>query len=144
MHRIRNGQNVRWTVTEFACGTNPRNSVTCPIVDHSQLRSNGYQRIHTGYLKDAERMRTRQTTRVPDKPHTNARVTFIHRTLFIRWRPFEVLNISKTCRRIWLDKTDITWHVTHSPHGERTRNACKGTQHTETFTVRYASVTAIW
>ena len=50
----------------------PVNYVTCPAVDLSQLRSNGHQRTHAGYLQDAERMRTGQTARDPDKPHTNA------------------------------------------------------------------------
>ena len=61
-------------ITECACGTRPGNSVTCP---HN---SNGHQRIHTGYLQDAERMKTGQTAREPVKPHTNARVMFINRT----------------------------------------------------------------
>ena len=51
----------RKTIKECACDIRPLNSVTCPEVDHSQLRSNGHQRIHTGYLQDAERMRTGQT-----------------------------------------------------------------------------------
>ena len=80
MYRIRNGQNVRWTITECACGTRPGNVVTCPVVDRSQLRSNGHQRIHRGYLQDVERMRTGQSAHEPDKPHTKAWVTFIHRT----------------------------------------------------------------
>ena len=59
-------------ITELACGTRPGNSVPCPVVDRSQLRSNGHKRIYTGYLQDAEHMRTGQTTREQDKPHTNA------------------------------------------------------------------------
>ena len=61
-------------------GTRPGNSVltvTSPVVDRSQVRSNGHQRIHTGYIPDTYRM---PNEREPDKPHTNARVTFIHRT----------------------------------------------------------------
>ena len=68
--RIRNGQNVRRTNTECAHGTRWGNSFTCPAVDRSQLRSNRHQQIHKGYLQDAERMRTGQTAREPDKPHT--------------------------------------------------------------------------
>ena len=33
MYRIRNGQNVRRMITEYARGTLPGNSVTCPVVD---------------------------------------------------------------------------------------------------------------
>ena len=82
MYRIRNGRNVRWTITECAYGTRPGNSATCtcPVVDRSQLRSNGHQQIHTWYLQDALRMRNGQTTREPDTPHTNGWVTFTHRT----------------------------------------------------------------
>ena len=74
MYRISNRQNVRWTKTECACGTRLGNSVTCPVVDHLQFGSNEHQRIHTGYLPDAERMRTGQTARKSEKTHTNARV----------------------------------------------------------------------
>ena len=34
-------------------------------------------RIHRGYLQDAERMRTGQTARPPDKPHTE-RMSNVH------------------------------------------------------------------
>ena len=108
----------------LTCGTRPGNSVltvTFPVVDRSQVRSNGHQRIHTGYLQNAEQMRTGQTayqrTSNVNPPDT-----------FIRWRPFEVLNMFKTCQRIRPDKTDITRHGTHSPHEERTRNACERTR----------------
>ena len=106
------------------CGTRPGNSVltvTCPVVDRSQVRSNGHQWINTGYLQDAERTRTGQTAY---QRTSNVRPPGI----FIRWRPFEVLNMFKTCQRIRPDKTDITWHGTHSPHEERTRNACERTR----------------
>ena len=84
----------------------------------SYLRSNGHQRIHTGYLQDAERTRTGQTA--------YQRTSNVHPPdIFIRWRPFEVLNMFKTCKRIRPDKTDITWHGTHE---ERTRNACERTR----------------
>ena len=64
-------------------------------------RSNGHQRIHTGYLQDAERTRTGQTA--------SQRTSNVHPPdIFIRWRPFEVLNMFKTCQRIRPDKTDIT------------------------------------
>ena len=49
----------------------PGNSLTCPVVDQTQLRLNRHQPVHTGYLQEAERMRTGQTAREPDKPHTN-------------------------------------------------------------------------
>ena len=53
---------------------------------------NGHQRIHTGYLQDADRMRTRQTT--------YQRTSNVHPPdIFIRWRPFDVLNMSKTCQQ---------------------------------------------
>ena len=121
MYRIRNGQNVRWRIKEWTCGTRPRNSFTCPADDRSQFRSNGHQRIYTGCLQDAERMRTGQTA--------YQRMGNVHPPyIFIRWRPFEVLNMSKTCQRIGPDKTDITWTRTHSPHDKRTCNASKGTR----------------
>ena len=121
MYRIRNGQNVRWMITECACGTRPGNFFTCPVDDRSQLGSNGHQRIHTGYLQDAERIRTGQ---IAYQRMSNVHPPYI----FIRWHPFDVLNMSKTCQRIGPDKTDITRHGTHSPHGERTKNSCKRTR----------------
>ena len=70
MYRIRNGQ-------KFVEGSQNVHAVLVPgtllpvlLLILSQLRSNGHQRIHTGYLQDAERMRTGQTARQPDKPHT--------------------------------------------------------------------------
>ena len=45
MDCIRNGQNVRWTITECACGTRPGNSVTCPVVNCSQFGPNRYSCI---------------------------------------------------------------------------------------------------
>ena len=84
-------------ITECACGTRPGTQITCPVVDHSHLRSNG----HTGYLQDAERTKTRQTA--------YQRTSNVHPTdIFIRWCPFKVLNMSKNCQRIGPDKTDIT------------------------------------
>ena len=80
MYRIRNRQNVHWTIKEWACDIRPWSSVPRPEVDCSQLRPNGHQRIPTGYLQDAERMRAGQTAGEPDKQHTNARVTFINLT----------------------------------------------------------------
>ena len=100
------------------------NSFTCPAVDRSQLRSNGHQRIHTGcgmHENRTNRTRTGQTT--------YQRMSNVHPPYtFIPWRPFEVLNMSKTCQRIGPYKTDITRHGTHSPHEERTCNACKRTR----------------
>ena len=91
-------------LVRLTCGTRPGKSVltvTCPVVDRSQVRSNGHQRIHTGYLQDAERTRTGQTA--------YKRTSNVHPPdIFIRWRPFEVLNMFKTCQRIRPDKTDIT------------------------------------
>ena len=51
-------------LVRLTCGTRPGNSVltvTCPVVDRSQLMSNGHKRMHNGYLQDAERTRTGQT-----------------------------------------------------------------------------------
>ena len=103
-------------LVRLTCGTPPGNSVltvTCPVVDgpfatkilscpvSSCLRSNGHKRIHTGYLQDAQRTRTGQTA--------YQRTSNVHPPdIFIRWRPFEVLNMFKTCQRIRPDKTDIT------------------------------------
>ena len=67
--------------------TPPGNSfltVTCPVVDRSQLKSclvlyhlvSGRTDIN-GDIPDTYRM---PNAREPDKPHTNAQVTFIHRT----------------------------------------------------------------
>ena len=103
MYHIRN--------TECTCGTHPGNSVTCPVVDSSQLRSNRHQQIHTGYIQDAEHMRTGQTAQELDKYHTNIRAK-----IFILRRQFEVLNMSKTCQQIGPDKADITCYGTHSSH----------------------------
>ena len=50
-------------LVRLTCGTRPGNSVltvTYSVVDRSQLGSNGQQRIHTGYLQDAEPTRTGQ------------------------------------------------------------------------------------
>ena len=108
MYLIRYGENVRWTNTEYACGTRLGNSVTCPVVDRSQSRLNGHQGMHTGYLQDNERMITRQNAREPDKPHTH-RTSNVHPPdIFIGWRPFEVLNMSRTCKRIGLTKHYLT------------------------------------
>ena len=122
-------------LVRLTCGTPPGNSVltvTCPVVDRSQLKSclvsshlvSGRTDIN-GYipdtLQDAERTRTGQTA--------YQRTSNVHPPdISIRWRPFEVLTMFKTCQRIRLDKTDITWHGTHSPHGKRTRNACERTR----------------
>ena len=74
-------------LARLTCGTPPANSVltvTCPVVDRSQLKSclvlshlvSGRTDIN-GYIPDTYRM---PNAREPDKPHTNAQVTFIHRT----------------------------------------------------------------
>ena len=63
--------------------------------------------------------------------------------VFIRWRLFKVLNMSRTCQRIGQDKTDITWHGMYSTHGERYVTHANGHERTENFTVRYASVSTI-
>ena len=85
------------------------------------LTRNGHQQIHTGYLQDAKSMRTGQT---PYQHMSNIHPPYI----FIRWRPFEVLKMSKTCQWIGPYKKDFTRYRTHSPHGKWTRNACKQTQ----------------
>ena len=41
-------------LVRLTCGTRPGNSVltvTCPVVDRSQLRLNGHKRMHTAYLQ---------------------------------------------------------------------------------------------
>ena len=108
-------------LVRLTCGSRPGNSVlnvTCPVIDPLQVGSNGHQGIHTGYLQDAERMRTGQSAY---QRTSNVRP----QDIFIRWRLFEVWNMFKTCQRIRPDKTDINWHGTHSPHEQRTRNAGK-------------------
>ena len=64
-----------WCISLQVYNNCPGNSFTCPVVDRTQLRSNGHQRVHTGYLQEAERMRTGQTAREPGKPHTNCHGT---------------------------------------------------------------------
>ena len=63
--------------------------------------------------------------------------------IFIWWRLFKVLNISKTCQWIGPDKTDITWHGMHSTHEERYVTHANGRERTENITVCYASASAI-
>ena len=74
-------------LVRLTCGTPPGNSVltvTCPVVDRSQQKSclvlshlvSGRTDTN-GYIPDTYRM---SNAREPDKPHTNAQVTFIHRT----------------------------------------------------------------
>ena len=82
-------------------------------------------------------MRTGQTAREPGKPHTNGRVTFIHRTSL-----YGGVHHVKICQRIGPDKTDITRHGTSSPLEEWTRNACERTRTDRELTARYASVSA--
>ena len=76
-------------LVRLTCVTRPGNSVvtvTFPVLDRSQLGSNGHLRIHTGYLQDAERTRTGQTA--------YQRTSNVHLPdTFNRWRPFEVLNM---------------------------------------------------
>ena len=119
MYRRRNGQNVRRTIMECACSTRTGNSVTC----HSQLRSNGHQRIPTGCQTHENRTNRTRTGQTVYQRTSNVHPPYI----FIRWSPFEILNMSKTCQRIRPDKTDLTLHATHSPHGDRT-NSCKRTR----------------
>ena len=70
MYRIRIGQTLaEGSQNEYAVLVG---ETLLPAWQLTQLRSNGHQRIHTGYLQDAESMRTGQTAREPDKPHTNA------------------------------------------------------------------------
>ena len=131
---------LRWTITECACCIRPGNSVTCPVVDNSQLRSNRHQRIHTGYLQDAERMRTWQTAWESDRPHTNAWVKFIHRTYLSGgvhlkfWPCPKLANGSDRTKQISPD----TERIQRMANGQ-----ASGHQRTENFTVRYTSVSAI-
>ena len=119
-------------LVRLTCVTHPGNSVltvTYPVVDRSQLRSNGHKRVHTGYLHDAERTRTGQTA--------HQRTSNVHPPdIFIRWRPFEVLNMSKTCQRIRPDKADIpdTERIHRMRNGQETH--ANGHERTENFTVR--------
>ena len=132
-----------WMITECACGTRPGNSVVCPVVNPfttqvERTSTNSY-RIPTGCRTHKNRTNRTGTGQTAYLHTSNVHLPDI----FIRRRPFEVLNMSKTCQRIGPDKTDITWHGTHSPHKELTRNACERTRTADNFTVRYASVSAI-
>ena len=62
---IGNGQSVLCIPCPFDMRYSSIFTLTCPVVDRSQLRSNGHQRTHTGYLQDAERTRIRQTAYQP-------------------------------------------------------------------------------
>ena len=74
-------------LVRLTCGTPPGNSVltvTCPVDDRSQQKSClvlshlvSDRTDINGYIPDTYRM---PNAREPDKPHTNAQVTFIHRT----------------------------------------------------------------
>ena len=100
----------------------------------SQVRSNGHQRILTGYIQDAERKRTGRTA--------YKRTSNVHPPdIFIRWRPLEVLNMFKTCQRM----TKRTSPDTERIHRTRNRQEMQANGHerTDNFTVRYASVSAI-
>ena len=124
-------QNVRRTIAECTCGNRPGNSFTCPVVDRSQRRSNGHQRINTRYLQDAETMRIGQTARELDRPHTNALVMYINRTY-----------LSGGVRSNFEHAQNLPTDRTGQNGYHRTQNAF-GHERTENFTVCYASVSAI-
>ena len=91
--------------------------------------------MHTGYLQDAERTRTGQTV----YQHTSN----VHPPdSFIRWRLFEVLNMSRTCQRIRPERTSPDTERIHRMRNGQKTNA-NGHERTENLTVRYASVSAI-
>ena len=97
-----------------------------------ELRFNRYMSCSWPFASQVDRTST-DTYGIPTGCRTNEnrtnRTSYVHPPdIFIRWRTFEVLNMFKTCQRIRPDKTDITWHGTHSPHEERTRNACERTR----------------
>ena len=143
MYRIRNEHNVRWTITECTWGTHLGNSNKCLVVDRSQIRSEGHQRIQKGYQQDAERMRNVQTACQPDKPHTTARVTFIHQTSLSGG----VCSKFWTCPKLANGQNRIQQISPDTERIHRTRNGQEkhANRHklTENCTVRYTSVGAI-
>ena len=125
-------------LVRLTCRSRPRNSVltvTCPVVDRSQLRSNGDQRICTEY-----RM---QNAWEPDKPHTRAQITFIHRTSLsggVRskfWTCPKLANGQDRTKRISPD----TERIHRMRNGQETH--ANGHERKENVTVRYVSVSAI-
>ena len=101
-------------------------SCSWPFTAQVERTSTDTYRIPTGCRNNENRTKR---TRTWQAAYMYQRMSNVHPPyIFIRWRPFEVLKKSKTCQRIEPKKTDTTWHGTHSPHGERTRNACKRTR----------------
>ena len=95
-----------------------------PFTIQVERTSTDLHRISTGRRTHENRTNRTRTGQTAYQRMSNVHPTYI----LTRWRPFEVLNMSKTCQRIGPDKTDITWHGTHSLHRERTRNACQRTR----------------
>ena len=111
----------------------------CYLSSQLKRTSTDSYRIPTGC-----RTHENRTNRTRTGKTAYQRTSNVHQPdIFIRWRPFEVLNMSKTCQRIGPDKTDITWHGTHSPHEELTRNACERTRMDREFYCPLSSVSAI-
>ena len=94
-----------------------------PFTTQVERTSTDTYRIPTGCQTHAKRTNCTRTGQTAHQRTSNLHPPDI----LIRWRPFEVLNMSKTCQWIGPDKTDITWHGMHSLHDERTRNACERT-----------------
>ena len=94
-----------------------------PFITQVKRTSTDAYRIPTGC-----RTHKNQTNRIRTGQTAYQRMGNVHSPfIYIWWRPFEVLNMSKTFQRIAPDKMDITWHGAHSQHEERTRNAYKRT-----------------
>ena len=99
-------------------------SCSWPFTTEVERSSMDTYRIPSGCRTHENRTNRTRTGQAAYQRMSNVHPPYI----FISWSPFEVLNMSKTCQRIGPDKTDITWHGTHSPHGEWTRKACKQTR----------------
>ena len=104
-------------------------SCSWPLTTQVKRTSTDTYRIHTRCRMHENRTNLTRTGQTAYQCINKVHPPYI----FIRWRPFEVLNMSKTCQRIGTDKSDSTWNGTHSPHGEQTRNACKRTRQDREF-----------
>ena len=98
-------------------------SCSWPITTQVERTSTDTYKMMTGCRNNENRTNRTRTGQTAYQHTSNVHPPDI----FILWRLFEVLNMSKTCQQIAPDKTDITWHGRHSPHEQRTRNACEQT-----------------
>ena len=114
-HRMR-----MWFSSRKLCYLSCSWPFTTPVV----RTSTDTYRIPTGIQTQENRTNRTWTGQTAYQRMSNVHLPYI----FIWWRPFVVLNMSKTCQRIRPDKKNITWQGTYSPHGERTRSACKQTR----------------